>query len=287
MSLSIFPQPQSALHKDRTAEGHRPADQRSSDQHKPAGTGFRDLLGGSGDAGPNGPARDRLIAADMDTGGWSGLEGGIDFEAAAQRFNLTLAADNRAIAFDARPIVGPASIDADVSQRPFQDDFHRTFETGGHRAGLKRAALLPTAAAFNQMPQPGQLTVSTATAGPRAGGAVIGQTAKFGASPVAPSLVTPTGPAMASVPQGKTSQPAISSGTANGSAPAQFSAPLNTRAQLLAQLLTTTDEYRVVVRGTTLGRAEELDLAKAIRSVLRAQGLPDRPIVVSVMDRRD
>lgn len=214
----------------------------------------------------------------------AGLEGGIPIEAGGQSYSLTLTSLDRAVAFEARPLVGPAFVEHAYLSG---DDTSLTWQflpPQTQPPSLPGSVIgHPQASAQGAQPR-AQIDAGPAgTGGPNRSGASIRPDRAAADLMLGPrgasALASSSGPLPAAArvhdaqgPGGSAAQPSV------------MQAPLEQarRAQIFAHLLATTEEYHVVVRGVQASRPEQRELASAIKAAMRAYGLPDRPVVISM-----
>lgn len=252
-----------------------------------AGEEFRRILSGATQGPPSEiNIADMPVASHSSSAAAKGLEGGVELDANGSRFNIAMTTSGRAIAFDARPVVGPASVE--VLQEPSAaalqiergaHPLHTMLVPGLHYGGPIRVdfgPFLPGGAVPNRLGQTGTLPVNSK------------------ATALMPKLIqTLTGtPDTSADAQGASGSNDASSdfGAQDGlesdylrttGRSRQSTAQQIARGQVLAGLLATTEDYRVFVRGVTLDHRAERALTNAIKDMLRAYGLPDKPIVIS------
>ncbi len=262
------------------ASPQRPARGTETDprQNGPNDTFLRILTGQGESAYAPARAATSPAAGDL-TAVLTGLEGGIELDGAGQRFNLALTTAGRAIAFDARPIVAPVSVDLSPLAAASPDQ-HLARETPG-----RLATAMPGSGSF---PNNADLRIAV---GINSGGA--GRTAD---SPP-PTRSDATAPESRQTTALDPVRPgaADSAGESPEAGPdlqqdgdyrpltgrsRQLLAHQVARGQMLANLLASTEDYRVLVRGVRLDLKEERALASAVRNALRDYGLPDRPVVI-------
>lgn len=252
-----------------------------------AGEEFRRILSGATQGPPSEiNIVDMPVASHSSGAAVEGLEGGVELDADGSRFNIAMTTSGRAVAFDARPVVGPASVE--VLQEPSAaalriergvHPLHKLLVPGLHYGGPLRVdfgPFLPDGAVPNRLghpvtppvnsnataliPQPIQTSTVKSDTNPDAQGASGNNdtAAEFGAQ------------------DGLESDYLRNTDRLRQSTTQQIA-----RGQVLAGLLANTEDYRVFVRGVTLDHREERALANAIKGMLRAYGLPDKPIVIS------
>lgn len=252
-----------------------------------AGEEFRRILSGATQGPPS-----EINIVDMPVASHSlgaaaeGLEGGVELDADGSRFNIAMTTSGRAIAFDARPMVGPASVE--VLQEPSAaalqiergvHPLHKLLVPGLHYGGPLRVdfgPFLPGGAVPNRLGQTGTLPVNSKAT------ALISQASQTstGKSDTSADAQGASGSndtaAEFGAQVGLESDYLRTAGRSRQSTAQQIA-----RGQVLAGLLANREDYRVFVRGVTIDHREERALAKAIKDMLRAYGLPDKPIIIS------
>ena len=221
------------------------------------------------------------------------LDAGFEVDAAGRRFDLVASFASSAVAFEARPIFGPAAINlphepeaaAPAGMHPAQSEAALT----EHR----RASGQPFPSAGNtsgvDVKTPAQDLGGRPVDRPAKGGAAasvnmsgalvrssVGTTTNYEQSPVAPDEAFPLADNLAT----EGADLPLGGRTLEGQAHAA-------RSQMLASLLASADDYRVLVRGVALDQRKQRALAKAVKSALREFGLPDRPVIISTPERED
>lgn len=236
--------------------------------HSPSYPTFRDLAASS-----NPPDRHELPLDARDLSHIPKLQiGEIRAGASAQVYSLELEIGQDALAFEARPIVGPASV-----------------ELGSEAEGMQHALplaieLAQTAAApelwigRSRWTSPDQLGDDGPPVVHHQRG--VGRAADF-SNPGATAKLTARGVGAGSTPL----RPEADGLRRIDEARIRNHSPISRQdaatQRFLAQLVAASGEYRVTLRGIRLSGIERDQLAAAIRSALRSYGFADRPIMIA------
>ncbi|MGQ7829959.1 hypothetical protein [Altererythrobacter sp. Z27] len=242
-----------------------------------AGKEFRQILSDASQ-GPPVARHFRSVAAE-------GLEGGMELDASGGRFNIAMATSGRAVAFDARPVVGPTSVEVlqehlgHLHQSKGQGNpLHRSPGHGQQIGGTYSVEFQPYLSfggAPNRLEIPFAPPVRTRASAPILHATHTSEPAldnKAGAQGASESCDAAE---KLSVQDGIESNNPRTEGRFRQSTAQQIS-----RAQVLASMLEATDEYRIFVRGVTLDHREKYALQNAIKNMLGAYGLPDKPVAI-------
>lgn len=201
------------------------------------------------------------------------------------RYNVPLAKSDHAVAFDARAVVAPAAmatateatatvVQADLPVAPPTDPILRS-RVGGWlltEAGTPERDRAPAISACH---------VSGLFSGP----ALPVRTAP----PVTNAPSQPSGDGDRPVAEKSFSPDMVDAAEPGYSAETETSRPttnLNqSRSAMLARLLASDNQYRLVVRGNALEPKEIRGIRRAIASLLRAFGLPEKPVQINWQGR--
>ena len=230
------------------------------------------------------PAEDELAAA------FGELEHGVELQSGDRHYTLQVNIGDRAVAFDARPIVAPTSVAmAGKLPRPAPD---RSLTGQGDVAPA--AIERPIALAFDlrHATAPDDAIRTSPASVITANAPALRQTPL----PIRASSnsVPPAVPGLGSGPGQPAQRPTRSDphiGHVRQAEPPRRSAatdgrPLQAGAQLFAQLVAAAGEYRVSVRGTHLSRSDSEKLVADIRAALRSHGFADLPITLNATGGR-
>ena len=205
------------------------------------------------------------------------LEGGIEIIAAGREYSLRVAIGDRAISFQAKPVVGPTATDSkavstaaaegppipgtaalaapDMPPKTVSDAVAGPLEPSGR--GLAMNPTLHGSARADRVGAavaPRTFPASVATSPPNT--AVTPQPAKVGSHAKAEQATRP----MPAAPP--TMQP-------------------HAKAQIFAQLVASAAEYRLAVRGAQLSDTQMEEICQEVRATLYRLGLGDRPVRVT------
>ena len=196
----------------------------------------------------------------------------------AQQASYSAAAkvSDTALAFNARPIVGPASFShtADAAFTPVEGVDATQFEAA--RANLGSHLGIDDGHLFIKADQPGNLASAISVSAPRA--APVPGTAIAAAT--APKTARIDAPAPAQI-RGNSAK--ASNASTDRTASTARAAPLQmaaTQSPAFAQLLASPSEYRIVIKGQRLGQDQREQVMRAVRSGLADFGLPTLPLAV-------
>lgn len=211
------------------------------------------------------------------------FQDGITFDSGARAYSLKADVADHALAFQARPIVGPAAVDAGPQQaislvEPQSPAADTALSQPLDRRGAERVPLdgLSFEPTLHARPSDGRIeaaaTSRRATVAPFANPVTVPSVTRAAATLQSQQGVRPLVEQTQRIEQAR---------SADASRPAQLAPQLQARAQLFAQLVAAATEYRVAVRGAQLSRADHDRLIADIRAALLSHGLADLPITVS------
>ncbi|GAA4044766.1 serine/threonine-protein kinase [Parerythrobacter jejuensis] len=211
------------------------------------------------------------------------LERGIELESARHRYTLQVHVGDRALAFNARPLVGPAA--AEFSSTLVADGVQGTAALAAGPAAGQQAG--QTIAALDGVSVEPDFMLNATDERHAAARFARSATVAANTTAIPTSRAVPAGPSQQSAPQQATQRVADNTRALDPARPAEaarspaMSLPMQARAQLFAQLVAAASEYRVAVRGAQLSQADNDRLIADIRAALRSYGLADLPISLS------
>lgn len=197
---------------------------------------------------------------------------------AAQQASYSAApqVSDTAVAFNARPIVGPASFShtADKVFAPIEGVDSEQFAAA--RASLGSHLGIDDGHLFIKADQPSNLVSAISVSAPRA--APVPGTAIAAAT--APKNARIDAPAPAQISGNSAKASTASSGRTASAAPVLPLQMTAAQSPAFAQLLASPSEYRLVIKGQRLSQDQREQVMRAVRSGLAEFGLPALPLAV-------
>lgn len=209
------------------------------------------------------------------------LENGVSFEAYSHRLSLNVRIGETAVAFEAQPLLADVAIER---ENCFLPKAGVTLSEERARS-LGQIALTPLGARTGESGRENAIIQGRSSGRDRATPPTASlQFSGTGSRPSAAGQVPRTGSASVSGSIGTRHGLLTTDGSSPRGLPEHMGSPTLerstqlARAQIFAQMIASSSEYRVTVRGMRSEKIDTDQLAKAIRATLLGLGLPDRPI---------